>query len=181
MTLKQYQKVKLISVFLLAIFFSQALQYDNYLIPIAAMIVSALIMLYLRRSVKEVVADERDYALGGKAALLSMQIYSWIAVIAMFVFYGFRDLNPSYESIGMTLAFSTTILLLIYSVIFRYFERISFTDKKLVYSFLVLLMFVIFFIAAVRGLSGEDSWICEQGQWVQHGHPDFPAPEVECK
>jgi uncharacterized membrane protein len=181
MTLKEYRRMKIIIVFILAMFFAQSLQFENYLIPIAVLAIGALFLAHLRRTVKEVIADERDYAIGGKAALLAIQVYSWIAVTAMFIFYGLRDLNPSYESIGMTLAFSTTILLLVYVTVFRYYERISFTDKNFAYSLIVLLIFAALFVAVVRGLSGEDGWICVDGKWVEHGHPDFAPPEIECE
>ncbi len=29
-------------------------------------------------------------------------------------------------------------------------------------------------------LSGEDGWLCEDGEWVEHGHPSSPAPAVLC-
>lgn len=181
MTLKEYRKVRWVFVVLTAVIFSQTLYYKNYFIPIAFLIVASLVHLFLRRQVREVLADERDYVLAGKSALIAIQIYSWIAVIAMFIFYGMRDMNPAYGPIGMTLAFSAMILLLINSVFFRYFESVSLKDWKLAYTFLVLVMFSLLFVIGIRGLSGEDSWICENGRWVQHGHPAFPAPEVECR
>jgi hypothetical protein len=37
--------------------------------------------------------------------------------------------------------------------------------------------------AFVRFLLGgsEDSWICENGQWVKHGHPSAPMPNKGCE
>lgn len=181
MTLKEYQRLRIVIVMVLAMAFSQAIILDNYLIPIALLVIGSLALMRLRSGVKEVIADERDWATGGRAALLSIQLYSWVAVGAMFIFYGLRDLNPAYEPIGMTLAFSTTILMLTYAVIFRYFNRFSLTDKKLLYTLFMLVAFVAMFIVGVRALSGEDDWICRDGQWIEHGHPDFPAPANECK
>jgi uncharacterized membrane protein len=181
MTLKEYQKVKIVFIIVLSFLFSLSFQARNYLVPIALLVAGTLFMTYLRRKVKGVIADERDYTLGGKAALLAIQAYSWVAVVAMFIFYALRDLNPSYESIGMTLAFSTMILLLVYATVFRYYERISFTDKKFMYSLVMLLLFAALFVAGVRGLSGEDGWICEDGKWIEHGHPDFAPPEIKCE
>jgi len=181
MTIKEYQRIKLVMVVALALVFSQAIFFENYLIPIAILLASSLLMLFLRRRVDEVVADERDYALGGKAALWAIQVYSWFAVITMFILYSLRDINPSYEAIGMTLAFSTCILMLTYTLIFRYYSRVKFSDRRLVYTALILVIFVAMFILSLRVFSGEDGWICQDGQWVQHGNPDFPAPGSECK
>ena len=181
MTLKQYQRIKLILTVVLAFVFSQAIILESYLLPIIFLIAVYLLLLLLRRQVKEIIADERDYATAGKSALLAMQIYSWVAVTGMLIFYAFRDINPAYEPIAMVLAFSTCILMLLYSVIFRYYNRISLTDKKLVYVVFVFFLFVILAIASIRLFSGEDNWICTDGQWIAHGHPDFPAPTAQCK
>ncbi len=181
MTLKQYQKVRVLLVFLLAMAFSVSLQYRNFLIPLGLLVAGSLATLRLRRSVQGVVADERDYALGGKAALLAIQAYSWVAVVVMFVFYSLRDLNPAYEPIGMVLAFSTLVLMLTYALIYRYYERFSFSDKRFLYILCVLILFAAMFVAGVRSLGGEDDWICVDGQWTEHGHPSFPAPTMECK
>ena len=180
-TIKQYQAIRIAIVIVMAIFFSQALYFKNFFIPIAALVVMSLVMLYLRRQVKGVVADERDYATGGKAALLAMQIYSWLAVCAMFIMYGLKGTNPAYEPIAMTLAFSTTILMLAYAAIFRYYDKFKLSDWKLIYTVIVLAIFAIMAIFTLRVMSGEDNWICDHGQWVRHGQPDFPAPTAECK
>ena len=181
MTIKQYQAIRLGFVVLLAIVFSQSIIFENYLIPIAALTVSSLVLIFLKKKVKGVLADERDYLTGGKAALLAIQVYSWIAVVAMFVLYAFRDLNPAYEPIGMTLAYSTCILMLLYGVIFRYYNKIKLGDKKLIFSVLVFILFLFLAVFSLRLFSGEDNWMCQNGQWIEHGHPDFPAPDKECK
>lgn len=123
MTLRQYQKIRLFIVVVLAIIFSQAIVLKNYLIPIATMVAGSLILILIRRRVSEVIADERDYATGGRAALLAIQIYGWIGAVGMFIFYALRDRDSVYEPIAMTLAFSTVALLMLYGLIFRIIQR----------------------------------------------------------
>jgi uncharacterized membrane protein len=181
MTIKKYQKIKLIITVVLAVIFSQSIIYKNYLIPLTSLIIASLGMILLRRQVKEVVADERDYALAGKSASWAIQIYSWIAVAAMFILYSLKDLNPAYEPIAMTLAYSTCFLMLTYSLMFKFQNKIKFTrDKtKFLIFIIVLSIFTTFF--TLRLFSGEDNWVCQNGQWQKHGHPDFPAPSIPCK
>lgn len=145
------------------------------------MVISSLILILLRRKVKEVIADERDYATAGKSASWAIQIYSWISVVSMFVLYTLRDLNPAYEPIAMTLAFSTCLLMLIYSLLFKFQNKIKFTKNKskFIVSIIVLAIFLAFF--TLRLFSGEDNWVCQNGEWITHGHPDFPAPTTICK
>lgn len=181
LTVKQYQRIKLGLVFVLALIFSQSLVLKNFFLPIIILIISSLLLMYLRKQVKEVIADERDYATAGKSATLAIQIYSWVAVIAMFILYAFSNLNPYYYSIAMTLAFSTCILMLLYSLIFRFYNKIKFSDKKSIFIILVLILFLFLAIFSIRLFSGEDNWICQNGKWIKHGQPNFPAPTTECR
>jgi uncharacterized membrane protein len=181
MTLKKYQQIKLAIVVVIAIIFSQSIFYNNYLIPIVTLIISYLILILLRHQVKEVIADERDYALAGKSASWAIQIYSWIAVVVMFILYTLRDVNPSYEPIAMTLAFSTCILMIIYSLFFNFQNKIKFTQNKNKFIVFAIILAIFASIFTLRLFSGEDNWVCQKGEWVQHGHPDFSAPTVPCK
>lgn len=181
MTLKSYKTWKLATVVLLSFTVSFSITVRNFYIPVIATILASLILLQLRKHVKEIIADERDYEVGGKAALLTIRVFGWLAILPIFALYAFRDRNPAYEPVGMTLAFSTCILMLLYVVIFRYYHKFTFSDKKTIYTIIVLIGFVLMAIATLRIFSGEDDWICKDGQWIQHGSPSFPAPKVECK
>lgn len=123
MTIKQYKIVSLTTTVALAIIVSQALIFKNWIIPLAAVAVSFALLLMLRKKVKAVLADERDFEIGGKAARIAMQIYSWIAVAVIFVFYANKDANPAFWPVAMSLAFSVCFLMLLYSFIFRFYAR----------------------------------------------------------
>jgi uncharacterized membrane protein len=181
MSLKHYRVVKIIFSFILALTFSQAIIYKNFLIPVILLVVGSLILLVLRRRVTEVIADERDYATAGKAALWAIQVYSWLAVVAMLLFYAERDLNPAYEPMAMVLAYSACLLILVYAIIFRYLNRVSFSSKKLIYIVAAIVLLMAVAAVSLRLFSGEDNWICVQGVWQQHGHPSFSAPSTICK
>jgi len=181
MTLKQYQWVKLAVVVSVAVVFSQAVISKSFLIPIATLVIATLFLLYLRRKVTEIVADERDYATGGKAALLAMQIYAWGATLGMFTLYHFRDYNPGFEPVAMTLAYSTCVLMFLYALIFRYYNRVSLSDKKTKYIIFVFIFGILGAMFTLRLFSGEDDWACKNGEWVKHGQPSFSAPSIPCK
>ena len=42
------------------------------------------------------------------------------------------------------------------------------------------LIIVVIIIFAIKLLSNEDSWICENGQWIRHGNPSAPMPTEFC-
>lgn len=176
-SLKRYQQIRIGIVILISIIISQSLMFENYFIPIITIIIAWLTLFFLRRKVKEIMADERDYAIWGKAALLAMQIFSFASAIMIFVFYAMKKTNPSYESIAITLAISVCVLMLTYSCIFAYMNRKTRFDKRF---FLIALLLGLAIVASLRILSWEDNRVCKDGQRVQHGHPDFPIPETAC-
>jgi len=181
MTLKKYQQIKLIITVVIAIIFSQAIINQNYLIPLATLVVASLGLILLRRRVKEVIADERDYALAGKSASWAIQIYSWFAVVAMFVLYAFKNINPAYEPIALTLAYSTCFLMIVYSLIFKFQNRAKFSKEKNKFIIFVIILSIFAAIFTLRFFSGEDNWVCQNGQWIKHGNPSFEAPKSICK
>lgn len=181
MTLKKYHKIRLIVVVITAMLISQSLVLNNFFIPLITVILSSLTLMFLRRRVTEVIADERDYQLGGKSAMLAIQIYSWIAAIIMFVLYSLKANNPAFEPVAITLAYSTCLLMVTYSLVFKFHDRLKFSKNKIAYYFLIALIVAAMAVFTIRLFSGEDNWICQKGEWVKHGQPSFPAPTTICK
>jgi uncharacterized membrane protein len=176
MKIKTFKTIKLIMIIISAMVFSEAIILKNYYIPIAVIIIIALVLFILRRQVKEIIADERDFALAGKAGMIATQFFSWVAVIVMFILYAQRDYNPYYEPVGAALAFSVCFLMLVYVLAYYYLSGAK--PLKIIVS---LILTIIIVLAGIRFFSGEDDWICQNGSWIKHGNPDFPAPITECK
>ncbi|MFA5133741.1 MAG: hypothetical protein WC459_02985 [Patescibacteria group bacterium] len=51
--------------------------------------------------------------------------------------------------------------------------------KYLKYIFLTLAV-ILAGAFITRLFSGEDDWICKNGEWVKHGNPSAPAPDKYC-
>jgi hypothetical protein len=45
--------------------------------------------------------------------------------------------------------------------------------------FIILVLLGI--IIGARVISGEDDWICQNGEWIKHGNPDAPKPQISCE
>lgn len=45
---------------------------------------------------------------------------------------------------------------------------------------IVVLLITLAVFFGLRILSPEDTWICDKGMWIQHGHPKSPMPLAEC-
>jgi uncharacterized membrane protein len=180
MKLKTYQIIQAVVVAFIAMSFSAAVVINNYFISALLLIVGTLVLFILRRQVKEVVADERDISTMGHAAALSIRIYSWIAIVIMLVLYAGRASNPVFEPIAMTLAFGTALLMVIYSFLFKYYNRFKWSEHKVPFILMMTIILLIAVVAMIRLYSGEDNWVCSNGQWIEHGHPDFAKPTVDC-
>lgn len=123
MKYKSFRILKIAVTFFLAIIIAQAIIFNNYILAIAAVIAGVAIVFALRKKVEGVTADERDFQIAGKSARLSLSIFCVLTAMATFVFMFQRDANPIYEVIGSTLAYSVCALLLLYSIIFTYYEK----------------------------------------------------------
>jgi len=53
-------------------------------------------------------------------------------------------------------------------------------SKKTI-TIVIVILFVIIFFIGLRFLSGEDDWICQNGEWVKHGQPAGPPPSLTCE
>ena len=181
MTQKQFMLTRLVAATVLGIVVAQSMVMKNYVLPIVAVTVIFLSLILLKKKVKGVLADERDYALAGNASRWTITIYSLLACLAMFVFFAFRDINPAYEAIGSTLAYSACFLMILNGLIFRYYQTFMASKNKSVYLIIGGIIILLMLLFGMRVLSGEDNWICQNGQWIKHGQPNFPAPSVTCQ
>jgi len=123
MTLKQYTMIRLFIAMSLSAFIAASVTRQEFFWPVVAVACALLVLLTVRRFVKGVLADERDYALGGQAARWTIQIFSMTAVLLMFVLLAKKELNPSFEIVAFVLAYSTCGLMLLYSLIFTLLRR----------------------------------------------------------
>ena len=130
MSISKYNKIRLITVVIIAIVFSRAIIMNNFILPMAVLAVSWGVLFFLRRKVKGVIADERDYAMAGKSALLAIQLFSMVATIVMLFLFSARETNVIYEPVAMTLAFSVCALMFIYSIIFKIRMKKEEGDEK---------------------------------------------------
>jgi uncharacterized membrane protein len=180
MSLKQFRIIKAITAGIIAMLVSWSIVIHNFIIPFIAVPVVWAILFYCRGRVNEVIADERDYEIGGHAARWAIQIFSWIGIVIMLSLYAYQEVNPAFPVVAMTLAYSMCGLMLLYSILFQYYGRFSFAKNKLLYIILGIGLIFAFTIAGLRLFGGEDTWICQDGQWVMHGHPSIPMPTIKC-
>ncbi|MFA5165911.1 MAG: DUF2178 domain-containing protein [Candidatus Paceibacterota bacterium] len=149
MTFKQYKTVQIAVLILISIIFSQTFAANSLALSLGVLLAGSLLLLFLRKRVKEVILDEMSYAIGGKAALAAIQIFCWLAVIMMLAANAMKHFNPIYGTVCNIMAFSACLLMLIYSASYQFFAKISWKDPKLIITLLLVLIFFSFFILSV--------------------------------
>jgi uncharacterized membrane protein len=123
MTAKKFLIYRLISTFIIGLVVAISITRGNYLLPIVTILTMMIVLYALKRQVKEVLEDERDYEIAGKAARYTLSIFSALAGVFIIILFALRSSYPIYETIGVTLAYAVCALLLAYSAIFKYFNN----------------------------------------------------------
>jgi len=150
MTSKQFKIIKMIVVVLLASAFSFTYATNNLILGLALLLIGTLTLLFFQKRVDEVMVDEMVYAIGGKAALTAIQIYCWLAVILMLFARSMKQANPLVFSLtANVLAFSTCVLMLIYSATYYFFAKTSWKDPKFIFATILALIFIAFFVVGI--------------------------------
>ncbi len=181
MTIKQYTTTRIIIAIIIGVIFSQSIIFNNLIIPVTTVIVAMTVLLILRRHVKEIMADERDYLVAGKAGRYALTTMSIIGSLVVIILFSLKDKNNNYELIGSTIAYFVCCLLLLNSLFFQYFNQPDFWKKNKLKTFIWFVLMIFFIIAGIRLFSGEDTWVCKNGQWIKHGQPNQPAPSSLCQ
>ena len=122
MTKKQYLFCRLAVVIVLSFSISTSLSLGNYYLPLVFMLTAMAVLYYCRKQLKtkDVLVDERDYQIAGRAARYALYIYGWLGAIGTFVLMALSDKRGDLYIVSQYLAFSVCFLMLANVLIFRY-------------------------------------------------------------
>jgi len=51
--------------------------------------------------------------------------------------------------------------------------------KSLIFGGIIIFLIVVVMLG-IRFFSGEDNWICQNGEWIKHGNPSTEKPTIGC-
>ena len=122
MTKKQYLFCRLAVIVLLSFSISTSLSLGNYYLPLVFMLTATAALYYCRKQLKtkDILVDERDYQLAGRAARYAIFIYGWLGAIGTFILMALSDKRGDLYIVSQYLAFSVCFLMLANVLIFRY-------------------------------------------------------------
>jgi len=114
---------KIITVITLAILVSASVNLGNYILPVVAIITASCLLYFCKGKVKEVVADERDYEIAGRAGKNAMTIYSLVMAITGTVLMALSKTYPELESLALIMVYSVCFLVFLYAILFKIYSR----------------------------------------------------------
>jgi len=124
MSYKQFKLWRTIIVIIVAILVGWSVANNNALIPVPTVIAGTVIVLLLKRGMKEVIVDERIFSVADKAAMLVFRTFVILAGMAAATMLALnQERYPDLEQAGFTLAYSVCTLLLFYCIAYIYYNR----------------------------------------------------------
>lgn len=114
---------KIITAAVLGVLVSLSIDHNNWYLPVIGVVSAFAFLSFLKRKVKGVMADERDYRIAGKASYFSITAYSIISVVLGIILVVVGKEDAVFYVIGNTLLYSACFIVFLYAVLFKVFLR----------------------------------------------------------
>jgi uncharacterized membrane protein len=122
---KTFNYVRIFTAMIIAAVCSVSVTLGNYILPLVVGVTSAVVIYAMKKQVKGVLADERDYQVAGKAARWTLYFYTVAAAVSSLVLMAVRGNGSGYELAAQIFAYSACALLITQSLLFKIFSRTS--------------------------------------------------------
>ena len=121
---KQFTQCGIIIIVSMGSLFAWSIMSGNTVVPIIAVIIGTVALYLCKSRVEEVIVDERTYKIGEQAARRTLQVFSIVSgvtgiLLVVLSQYGY----PEVTQVGLTLAYSSCALLVLYSLFYRYYNK----------------------------------------------------------
>jgi uncharacterized membrane protein len=123
MTQKKFKLVRILTAMFLAAIMAQAIIYSNYMLAIIAVVGAVLVVFTSVKKVEGPLSDERTISIGGRAARMSVTVFSILGAGISLVLIMQRGAGEIYQTTGYVLSYSVCALLILYSLLFKYYEK----------------------------------------------------------
>jgi uncharacterized membrane protein len=119
---KSYRRYLALATTILAAIVAWSVIAQNMMVAVAGVSATMILLYLLRKRVKEVMIDERVHRISQMASRTTLQVFGWVSAASAFILIAFgRTISTGFEQAGYTLAYATCALLLMYSVLYKYY------------------------------------------------------------
>lgn len=123
MKYRKYRIYKLFIVIVLALLVGFFVEQGNFIIPLIALLVAVVFMFLIKRNVDEIISDERINLISDKAMGLTFKITTILIAILGVILIALKNNYSVYYTIGNVFAFLACGMLILYSILFRYYSK----------------------------------------------------------
>lgn len=123
MTQKKFRLIRILTAMFLGAIMAQAVIFSNYILAVIAVAGAVLVVFTSAKKVEGATSDERTISIGGQAARMSLTIFSVLGAGISFVLIISRGIGEVYQTTGYVLSYSVCALLILYSLLFKYYEK----------------------------------------------------------
>ena len=124
MSVKTYRLWMLAITVVVAVLVGWSVTTGYALVPIPVFLAGAIIIYLLRRRVKALTEDERVHSIVNRASRRTVEIIViFMAIAGATLLAVSQDGSPDLESAGLTLAYSVCATLIIYNILYTYYNR----------------------------------------------------------
>ena len=119
-----FKLIRFVVVVILGVLVAWSAYQGNEWVPIPAVIAAIIILLLIRRSIKEIIVDERVYSVAYKASRLAFVVFGVGAVTigATLLALG-QSGSPELKPVGFTLCYGVCALVIVYNIAYVYHNR----------------------------------------------------------
>lgn len=150
MKLKNYHHLQNAVSLLAIIGLEYFLTTSSYLWALAVLLIAVIILFIARKSVSEVVFDERDNNLRGKAFLMSAYSFAFFVVVTIIILMLAPVSKEEYQVISITLIVALVVIFGVQRLFYIYYQKFNFLEKKGIYIALGIILLLMILLAMVR-------------------------------
>ncbi len=123
MNKKTFKIIQIITAMVLGVTVAVSVNLGNYLLATAAILAAFGFLYVLKSKVKEVLADERDYQIAGKASRMAITIYVVVLTPIGVAMMALSKTHPQFEYTASVLLYSVCGLMLLNAALFKIYNR----------------------------------------------------------
>ena len=95
----------------------------NWMLPIVLIIGTFVLLLVMKRTVTEVMEDERDRKVSGQAAIMAMTVFAPAAAVIGVTLIIWGKTSPTLFASGNTLLYATAAFVFLHVLLFKWYAR----------------------------------------------------------
>ena len=124
MSYRTFKLIRLAIVIILGALVTWAAYQGNAWVPVPSVITAIVIMLIIRRGVKETIVDERMYSVAYHSSRVAFVIFSVGAVTIGATLLGLgQGGEPELKPVGFTLCYAVCALVIFYNIAYIFYNR----------------------------------------------------------